>query len=156
MYSRFAGFLVLAVFPGFLSPAVAEEQAVLKAPDVVHLDHESSLTAVLYLDEPWYVYAPTGINAAQGLIELEVELEPVDGFTFASPVYPTPVSYDTFEVLFGPTIEIKQPLRVERYAPAGAYTIHAGLTFQSCDGSICLPPQTVPLSVMIELKDAKD
>lgn len=46
------------------------------------------------------------------------------------------------------------PVRIAGHAPAGPMTIELEVVYQSCDDVSCLPPETVPLSVTVQVVDA--
>lgn len=106
---------------------------------------ESVLQLTLSVEKPWYIYAPTGVNIGQGMVETEVKLNDNDTVQFRDAAFPEAIPYHSFDVLMG-DVEIVQPLRVRPDAAPGETTVRGALTFQVCNYEICLPPDQIGFS----------
>lgn len=98
----------------------------------------------------WYIYAPTGRNTPQGMIETKVRFElppavaPLGGLLLPPHHYKGP--YDIYEG--GVTWE--QLVAAQADAPPDAKPANAGdvvarVTYQTCKDDLCLPPRTETL-----------
>ena len=105
----------------------------------------------LSLETPWYIYAPTGINEDQGLIETRLVMRPNKDIQFADAVFPPAESFGTYDVLRGSGNAVKQSFRVRPRTPAGDYPVKGFIEYQTCDGTICLPPNRASVKFTIRV-----
>jgi hypothetical protein len=118
---------------------------------VVHAGEVGELRLILTMDPPWYVYAPTGTNARQGLVETQVHVASSQQIQFADPKYPQAKPYGAFDVWRGRGNVIRQPFRVRPRIPPGRYLVKIYVDYQTCNGRTCLPPDRIRLSVPIHV-----
>jgi DsbC/DsbD-like thiol-disulfide interchange protein len=89
----------------------------------------------------WYIYAPTGVNAAQGMIETNVIYRLPEGLSRAGrPELPTPMFKNGHEVYEGDGVVMTQTFKASADLKPGTYTIKGKITWQTCNNNICLPP----------------
>ena len=137
------------------APALASPLAfTAETPEPAAVGAEGEIRLVLSLEEPWYIYAPTGLNAAQGMIETAVEMTPSDHVQFAAAVFPAPRDLGGFSVLAGDEIVVIQPFRVRPRTEPGEYRVRGAIDYQTCDDEICLPPDRVEFTVTIRVQPA--
>lgn len=125
----------------------------VKAPEEpLSPGEEGEIEIVLNVAEPWYIYAPTGLNEAQGMSETTIEMRHSDAAQFRPAVFPKAVSYGVSEVFLGDGITLKQPLRIRSSAAAGEATIRGDVFYQLCKPDMCLPPDSASIKVRLEIK----
>jgi len=89
----------------------------------------------------WYIYAPTGVNAAQGMIETNVIYRLPEGFTRAGrPELPEAMFKNGHEIYEGDGVIMRQRFKTTDGLRPGKYAIHGKVTWQTCNNNICLPP----------------
>jgi hypothetical protein len=112
-----------------------------------------TLTATFKVPEPWYVYAPTGDNAAQGMIETRIIFVLPQGISrLGKPQLPESRFKNGHEVYQGADIRIGQQFSLAKDLKPGEYSIKAKVTYQTCNGDICLPPQTDEVAITVVVK----
>ena len=98
----------------------------------------------------WYIYAPTGLNEKAGMIETKVNFELPEGVsTDGDLILPAPQPYGMYQVYKGKDIQISQKFKA---AKKGTYEITCTVTYQTCNKSICLPPDTKSYKRTIKIK----
>ncbi|TNE65393.1 MAG: hypothetical protein EP335_05610 [Alphaproteobacteria bacterium] len=107
----------------------------------------------LSLDAPWYIYAPTGINESQGVIETRLVMRPTGEIQFAPAAFPPAEGYGAYDVLRGKDNLVTQAFRVRPRTPAGDYKVQGYVEYQTCDGTVCLPPDRVAVSFFVHVTD---
>ena len=95
------------------------------------------------------MYAPTGVNRAQGLIETNVIFDEHPTIKMASLETQDVDTVSTYEVMFGPEINFSIPYRVSPRVGPGRYPVSGRLEYQACDGEICLPPIVLHIALSI-------
>ena len=104
------------------------------------------------MSEGWYIYAPTGRNALNGMVETNVEFEFPDVFRADGAVhYPAYRYKDVYDVYMENTA-LSQAVVTASGAKPGTYEVSARVTFQVCKEDLCLPPRTESLTAAIDLK----
>ncbi|HEX7085877.1 MAG TPA: protein-disulfide reductase DsbD N-terminal domain-containing protein [Vicinamibacterales bacterium] len=93
-----------------------------------------------------HVYAPGN----KGYTAVGVTLQPVEGVTFGTPVYPKAETY-FFAPLKETVLVYSTPftLRVPVRVTGGAATIRGTLDYQACDDRLCYPPRSAPFTVTV-------
>lgn len=135
------------------APAPTAAEAPATAPVRVRLEtaaqgDRTALRVRFAVRDGWYIYAPTGRNTPQGMIETKVRFQlppavaPVGGLLLPPHHYKGP--YDIYEGGF--TWE----QHVAAAADARDDAAHAGdvvarVTYQTCKDDLCLPPRTETL-----------
>ena len=147
---------ITAAAAAMLSAGVAYAQnvAVTVSPGwgpTVRAGEVGEVRLILTMDAPWYVYAPTGANASQGLVETRVRVAPNDRIQFAAPRYPRSRPYGAFDVWRGRGNVIGLPFRVRPRTPAGQYRVNGYVDYQTCNGPTCLPPDRIRFSFPIRV-----
>jgi hypothetical protein len=91
----------------------------------------------------WYIYAPTGNNAAQGMIETNIVFSLPNGISRSTKMkIPKPQYKNGHEVYAGDSITMSQIFKISKDMKPGEYSIKGKITTQSCNNDICLPPVT--------------
>lgn len=100
-----------------------------------------SISATFKTNAPWYIYAPTGNNAIQGMIETNIIFQLPSGITRKCKMQLPEMHFKGgYEIYEGADIKFSQQFAVNKDLPPGEYNIHAKITCQSCNENICLPP----------------
>jgi thiol:disulfide interchange protein DsbD len=110
------------------------------------------LTATI--DDGWHLYSttqppggpvPTRIAVASPGFLLDGTVQ------FPKPsVHPDPnfgINVETYES----TVTFTVPVRVDRAAPPGADTVVVTARYQACNATLCLPPQTAKVPVVLQV-----
>jgi thiol:disulfide interchange protein DsbD len=108
-----------------------------------------TLTAVVTaaIDEGWHVYAPDEANVGPRPVELTVVKNPV--FTAAGKLEaPEPEremdeAFGQITASYADSATFRLPVAVAADAPAGPHALEIDVSFQACDGNICLPAKAV-------------
>ena len=113
------------------------------------------LTAVVEaaIDEGWHVYAPDEANTGPRPVELTIAKNPV--FSAAGKLE-APEPQREMDEAFGQVTAsyadhatFRLPLAVAADAAAGPHALEIDVTFQACDGSICLPAKAVRVKATV-------
>lgn len=111
------------------------------------------LTVNFDVRKGWYIYAPTGRNEPNGMVETRVSFDLPEGFEFAGDmVLPPHHPKGMFEIYDGQGIKMTQPIKVDSGVAAGEYTISAQLRYQTCNKEMCLPPATEKFTATVVVK----
>jgi hypothetical protein len=128
-------------------------QYIIVKPDEVQRGEEFQLSVQFSIKPEWYIYAPTGNNAAQGMIETSVVFALPKGFTRVGKIkLPEPLFKDGHEVYEGKDITMSQLLRATPDLKTGQYEIKGKITWQTCNSVICLAPVTEEISALVNIK----
>ena len=123
------------------------------APEKFRAREATDLAVSFTMRPGWYIYAPTGRNAQQGMIETSVTFELPDGVLATGgrrlPLHHFKGPYDIYE---GADRLWAQP--VEAGAP-GPHEIVAKVTYQTCRDDLCLPPRTETLRTTLTVDSAQ-
>jgi DsbC/DsbD-like thiol-disulfide interchange protein len=117
------------------------------APKLVSAGKEFDVKVVFDMAAGWHIYAPTGRNAANGMIETTVKFDVPEGIETVGAVL-----FPEGEVFYGKGIEMVQTLQAKDGVKSGKYSIDAKVRYQTCNADMCLPPVTETVSAVIEVK----
>ena len=123
------------------------------APESVAPGTPFQIEVRLELERGWYLYAPTGVNAGQGLIETSVSMRDHEYAQFADARFPEPISFGAYDILTGEVVSLLQPVRFHPRTPSGDMLIRGMVEYQTCDGDTCLPPIEHPIRVLLRVED---
>ena len=113
------------------------------------------LTAVVTaaIDEGWHVYAPDEANVGPRPVELTIIKNPL--FTAAG-TFGAPEPEREMDEAFGQitasytdAATFRLPVAVSADASAGPQVLEIDISFQACDGNICLPPKAVRVKATV-------
>jgi thiol-disulfide isomerase/thioredoxin len=111
-----------------------------------------TITLKFKVDDSWYIYAPTGQNAAQGMIETNIMYRLPNGFIRKGNLQlPVKKYKGGFEVYYGSDIKMSQAFVIDKSVPEGNYIINAKITYQACNEKICLPPVTDEVTISVTI-----
>ena len=117
----------------------------LFVPEEVQQGGQAEVSLSIAISEGWYIYAPTGRNAEQGMKETQVSFEFAENLSAIGSVkMPIHQFKGSYEVFRGPHLTITQRVGTEDCDP-GQYEITSEVTYQTCNDDRCLPPKTVKL-----------
>ena len=123
-----------------------------------HATAGGTLTAVVTaaIDEGWHVYAPDEANAGPRPVALTIVKNPVFSAagTFEAPEPEREMDEAFGQITSSYTDEVafRLPVAVAASAVAGPHTIEIDISFQACNGSICLPAKNVRVKATITVK----
>jgi hypothetical protein len=154
--SVFFSFVLLLGLTGSLS--ANSYPAAYRLPDTLRVVQGSAFVVPVTFstEEGWYLYAPTGVNASQGMIETNVICLPPKGIVRSGkPVVPEPHFKGGFEVYEGKDICFKQAFQADKDLEPGSYAIKVKVTYQACGNEVCMPPVTEErvVTVMVGRRD---
>ena len=87
----------------------------------------------------WYIYAPTGSNEPQGMIETKVTFEVPDGVDLVGDLsIPAPKPKGMYQIYDGKKIQFSQKLKATQ---KGKKEIKVIVLYQTCNPQMCLPPK---------------
>lgn len=111
------------------------------------------LQVLLSANEGWYIYAPTGVNSSQGMIETKASILLPEGFAKVGRIkIPEPTFKDGYEILEGDAILMTQKIKVLPMTKPGVYELKASITWQACNGQTCLQPMTDQITTEFHYK----
>ena len=129
-----------------LDPATAAAypvQVSLRTQEAVKAGTEGSLFVEFDMQSNWYIYAPTGRNQRENMVETKVNLSFPNGIapqgSIKLPIYRYKGAYDVYE---GQDVVWEQPYAVGKDVGTGSYEICGRVTIQPCKEDLCLPPKT--------------
>lgn len=126
---------------------------VLDVPDQVSANTLFEVKVLLDIHPEWYIYAPTGVNAAQGMIETTVKFLLPTGMVRVGKIKsPEPLYKDGHEVYKGKNVIMVQTLRISPSVKPGEYAVKGIITWQACSSQICLPPTTEEIVVLVNVR----
>ena len=121
----------------------------LIVPEKIDQGSSAEISLKIDIKDGWYIYAPTGKNADQGMKETKVSFTLPENLqelgTTKMPMHQFKGSYDVYR---GSNINVVQSIGTEDSTP-GEYKIESQVTYQTCNDDICLPPKTVQLSAVL-------
>lgn len=126
----------------------------VQKPDKVKRGEAFQVNVLFSVAAEWYIYAPTGTNAAQGMIETKVIFTSLpQGITRAGRIKLPEAQYKNgHEVYEGDKITMSQPLQAAATLKPGTYEIKGKVTYQTCNSTICLPPVTEDIVAVVNVK----
>lgn len=124
-------------------------QVSLVVPEQVEQGSSTRISLTIEIEDGWYIYAPTGKNAEQGMKETKVSFTvPDDLQRIGAAKLPMHQFKGSYEVYRGSNVAVIQKIGTDNSAP-GEYTIESEVTYQTCNDDLCLPPKTVQLSAVL-------
>lgn len=144
--------LVLGAMPVLAQTTPDIVKLRIEAPAAVAAGEQGRFRLIFDVRPAWHMYAPTGKNAGQGLIELNVKFTPHKNVQVTVPQYPVPVAYGPNDVYRGSAVAVTQRFRVRPQTPAGKYVLKGKLTYQVCKAELCLPPYVRNVDVVVAVK----
>ncbi len=111
-------------------------------PEKVLRSEGFTITAMFQTNGEWYIYAPTGLNEKHGMIETKLQFDLPEGITPGDPDLPMPRPYGMYQIYQGNDIKIGQRFNINPDVRPGDYEISCTVTYQTCNKSVCLPPDT--------------
>ena len=101
------------------------------------------LTVDFDMKPGWYIYAPTGRNTKESMVETSVEMDYPEGIesagAFKIPAYRYKGLFDIYE---GEDVLFTQSFSVLNDTSHGNYELCGEVTIQTCKDDLCLPPKT--------------
>jgi thiol:disulfide interchange protein DsbD len=105
------------------------------------------------IDEGWHVYAPDEANVGPRPVELVVAKNPVfraaGKFEAPEPEREMDEAFGQITASYTDEATFRLPVAVEAGAAAGPHTLEIDVSFQACDGSICLPAKAVRVKATV-------
>jgi len=105
-----------------------------------------------FLDQ-WYIYAPTGRNQKEGMVETTVKFELPEGFELSGGIQTPPHSYKgMYEIYIGEDVKWTQTVKTSTSLDPGEYTLNGKVRYQTCKEDLCLPPRTESIQTVVTVK----
>jgi|SRR3989339_1798065 len=148
---------LLLLFMSVISQSRAQQSKLpvkftAKIPEVVHIGEKFNVNIFLDIQDSWYIYAPTGTNAEQGMLEASITFGLPEGIVMEGKIqWPEPMAKDLYQVYMG-KIKIRPLFKVQPETKSGLYKIKAKLRYQSCNSVFCLPPVEENLLIEVKIK----
>jgi hypothetical protein len=125
----------------------------IQQENIIASKNSTSINVLFNTAPGWYIYAPTGANAAQGMIETRVQFLLPEGISRKGRIKTNePFIKNGFEVFEGTDISMKQELQLSPSLRSGTYEIKAKIIWQACSAESCLPPVTDVIVTTINYK----
>lgn len=87
----------------------------------------------------WYIYAPTGSNESQGMIETKITFELPEGVSLVGELnIPAPKPKGMYQIYDGKKIRFSQQFKASQ---KGEKQIKVIVLYQTCNKDMCLPPK---------------
>lgn len=107
------------------------------------------------IDQGWHVYGVEELP--NGPRPLRIALPPGQPFTAGKLEAPEPTreinpAFDQVTTHYGKTTTFRLPVTIARQAAGGEQALALEVSFQACDGRICLPGRKVKLSVPVSIE----
>jgi DsbC/DsbD-like thiol-disulfide interchange protein len=147
-----AGLALLAAVAGLPLPALAQQGPPQPVKWSLALETASgqaapgsTVVAVVTADigEGWHVYAPDEANVGPRPVDLTVVKHPVfraaGKFESPEPEREMDQAFGQITASYSEKATFRLPVAVAADAPAGPHTLEIDVSFQACDGNICLP-----------------
>ncbi len=113
--------------------------------NAVVLDLEGSGRISINFDmrDGWYIYAPTGRNAREGMIETSADIRLPTGIERAGSMsIPMHRFKGLFEIYSGQGVKWSQGIQANKGALPGTHLVETEVTYQTCKDDLCLPPRS--------------
>jgi DsbC/DsbD-like thiol-disulfide interchange protein len=105
------------------------------------------------ISEGWHVYAPDEANVGPRPVELVVVKSPVFSaagkFESPEPEREMDEAFGQITASYSETATFRLPVVVAAEAPAGTHTLEIDVSFQACDGNICLPAKAARVKATV-------
>ena len=114
-----------------------------------------TLTAVVSakIDEGWHVYAPDEANVGPRPVEITIVKNPVfaaaGSFVAPEPEREMDQAFGQITASYAESATFRLPVAVAADAAAGPQVLEIDVSFQACDGNICLPPKAARVKATI-------
>jgi len=133
--------------------AVVDAHAVL-ATDAAHSNSTLKMAVVAQVAAGYHIndHKPS----LDYLIPTELKLDPTAEITLKDVIYPkgtlerfafSDISLSVYEG----TVAVGALLQVAKAVPPGSYTLKGKFSYQACNHHACLPPTSVPLTIIIKI-----
>jgi len=136
-------------------PPQAVKWSLALEPAPGHATAGGTLTAVVTaaIDEGWHVYAPDEANAGPRPVELTIVKNPVFSaagkFGAPEPEREMDEAFGQITSSYTDEVAFRLPVAVAASATAGPHALEIDISFQACDGSICLPAKKVRVKATV-------
>lgn len=124
----------------------------LTSPETLARGSESNLSVNFKMAPGWYIYAPTGRNSSEGMIETKAKFEFDEGLAAVGGVRHPPYQYKGLFDIFKGDTEWSQSFKTLEDAEFGDHGIITTVTFQTCKDDLCLPPKTEVLHANVTIE----
>jgi len=114
-----------------------------------------TLTAVVTaaIEDGWHVYAPDEGNVGPRPVELTIVKNPVftaaGKFEAPEPEREMDQAFGQITASYADTATFRLPVAVAADAAAGPHVMEIDVSFQACDGNICLPPKAARVKATV-------
>jgi thiol:disulfide interchange protein DsbD len=162
----FAFLLALAPAGGFVAapldaqspPQPVSWSVVLDPPGSTGVARGDRLTLAVTakIAEGWHVYGTDELKDGPRPLAITIPasqpFSPAGKMQAPEPDRDFDASFNQVTTFYAKTTTFKLPLAVAKDARLGAASVAVEVTFQACDGRICLPGRTAKLSVPVQIR----
>ena len=125
----------------------------LEIPDSIAPGSAETVALRVDIANGWYIYAPTGRNTAQGMIETSVRFDAAEPLSLVKMNMPRLIQYKgAFDTYTGPSVRWRQEVAAEADPRAAETEVSCTVTFQTCKDDLCLPPKTETLTATLKIE----
>jgi DsbC/DsbD-like thiol-disulfide interchange protein len=114
------------------------------------------VTVRAVVEPGWYVYASTqprgGPTALRITVPESQPLSPAGPITGPPPVRHWDPGFEIDAAMHAGTAAFTLPLQVARKATVGKVSLKVQVRYQACSDTLCLPPKTETLSLLLEIR----
>ena len=122
------------------------------APESLARGEESKVAVTFKMAPGWYIYAPTGRNTKEGMIETQTSFEFDEGLAAVGEISLPSYQYKgQFDIFKGDTVW-SQAIECLSDASSSEGAVTTTVTFQTCKNDLCLPPRTETLQASIAIE----
>ncbi len=152
---RIKTFFVLGLFPLLLAAKAKDPQFVkITKVKTAQMLIGKTGSAIVSVTVGVGMHIQANPASQPNLISTELKLEPKNGFSVGSPIYPEGTPYrlqnsDRDLSTFSGTVEIKVPISAIPGVKLGKDELKGKLRFQACNDKICFFPTSVPVTVPV-------
>jgi thiol:disulfide interchange protein DsbD len=124
-------------------------------PESASVEAGATLKAVVTttIDDGWHVYAPDEANSGPRPVTVTVTANPVfaeaGSLDAPEPEREMDEAFGQITASYAHQAVFRLPVRVAATAPAGTHPLKLEISFQACDGRMCLPARVVRLEAPV-------
>jgi thiol:disulfide interchange protein DsbD len=109
------------------------------------------------IDEGWHVYAPDEANSGPRPVTITVTkgdvFEGAGKLDAPEPEREMDEAFGQITASYAGETTFRLPVATAATAPAGTYPLKIEITFQACDGKMCLPAKVVRLEALVTVTE---
>ena len=151
-------FFIFIITIGLFSPSILWASTV--KTDIIHSQDQyqpGGFFPILFhlkISSPWYIHGSA--DKGQGLIPTKLSFDDLKNTRVEDIKFPSPAKkkFDyTSEAIdvYTDEILVRAMLWIHEKANVGKYIISGNLSYQACSSKVCLPPETIPVKITVQV-----